>query len=49
MIERKKYLDYCIDTLKKTNKFNEFQNYLLNMVHITIPILYQQVYGVNYE
>lgn len=47
--ERKKYLDYCIDTLKKTNKFNEFQNYLLNMVHITIPILYQQVYGVNYE
>lgn len=47
--DRKKYLDYCLDVLKKENKFNQFQDYLLNVVHITIPILYRCVYGVSYE
>lgn len=44
--ERKKYLDYCLETLEKSNKLNDFQDYLLNMVHITIPILYKLIYGV---
>lgn len=46
-IDRKKYLDYCLDILKKTNKFKYFENYLLNTVHITIPILYKLIYGLN--
>ena len=47
--DRKKYLDYLLDVLKKENKFYQFQDYLLNVVHITIPILYQCIYGVSYE
>lgn len=46
--ERKNFLDYCFDSMRKNNKFNDFQNYLWNDVHITIPILYK-IYGVDYE
>lgn len=46
--ERKKFLDYCLESMKKNNIFNNFENYLWNDLHITIPILYK-IYGVDYE
>ncbi len=47
-LERKKFLDYCLEFMKKANKFIDFQNYLWDDLHITIPILYK-IYGVDYE
>ena len=46
--ERKKFLDYCFDSMKRSNRFEDFQNYLWNDLHITIPILYK-IYCVDYE
>ena len=46
--ERKDFLNFCLNSLKANNKFNDFEHYLITKVYITIPILFK-IYGVDYE
>ena len=46
--KRKKILENCLNVLKEKNQLTNFEDYLLNIVHITKPILYK-IYGVKYD